>query len=360
MVRATAGKGANGIAAFDRSKTQIKGKPSGGNGGGGGSIIFRLDPSKNSLHHVPKRIFAENGQPGGKANMEGASGADFVLGLPPGTVVRELLEDEEKLQTANARLRYRMSLVDPIDGGNALRHLENRIHQTEFEMSAEVPERIVCVGGRGGKGNLSFGKNNHECEKGHPGQARIFELDLNTIADFGLVGLPNAGKSSFLSAVSNAHPKIAPYPFTTLNPYVGTIQFPDYSSITVADIPGLIEGAHRNIGLGHKFLKHVVKSRALAYVVDFSRPDPYEDYEVVARELDLYKPGLSRRCRLIIANKIDLLEDPKHVIESVKERLDESIEIIPISAKMGIGIKDVTTYMKSIIDSTITTTTLKN
>lgn len=195
-----------------------------------------------------------------------------------------------------------------------------------------------------------MGQNNHEHEKGGLGEERLFALDLKTIADVGLVGLPNAGKSSFLASVSNAHPKIAPYPFTTLNPYVGTIQYPDSSSITVADIPGLIRGAHMNIGLGHQFLKHVVKSRVLAFVIDFSRPDPMEDYGTLCHELNMFKAGLADRCRLIIANKIDLLAEKDSVIESVQTQLPPTIQIAPVSARLRLGITEATHELKQIIE----------
>jgi GTP-binding protein len=288
--------------------------------------------------------------------MVGAKGEDLILDLPPGTSVREVLPDQEeadRLNRFNSRLGTRIRKVDPIDGPAAAHHLKSQILQTCFDLDKpSEPPRIVCNGGRGGKGNISVGRNNHECERGSPGEERVFELDLKTLADIGLVGLPNAGKSSFLAAVSNAHPKIAPYPFTTLNPYVGTIQYQDdYSSITVADIPGLIEGAHRNIGLGHQFLKHVVKSRALAFVVDFSRPDPLTDFNVLCHELEKFKTGLALRCRLVIANKIDVLGDrTEAVVEEVRRALPEYIRVIPISAMHRIGIAEATRAMKRIVN----------
>lgn len=239
------------------------------------------------------------------------------------------------------------------------KHIQNGLIQTAFELdNVDAPPRTVCRGGRGGRGNISLGRNNSESEPGQPGEQRVFELDLKTMADIGLVGLPNAGKSSFLSAISNAHPKIAAYPFTTLNPYIGTIQYADNdedmtlpTSITVADIPGLIEGAHRNIGLGHKFLKHVVKSRALAFVMDFSRPDPLADFNVLTRELDMYKHGLASRCRLIIANKADLLGDEGMalMVNRVQHELPEGIQVVPISAMLRSGITKATSIMRQIV-----------
>lgn len=351
VVKVTAGKGGSGCAAFDRSKVKAKGRPAGGNGGPGGDVIFRVDRTKNSLQHVEKHIKAMHGQPGGKGNMVGAKGEDALIDLPPGTVVRELIADEGEVDRLNSRIRQRIRQVDPIDGGNTVGHLEEQIRRAAFEFSDQPGEapRTVCAGGKGGRGNISMGQSNRTCERGAPGEHRVFVLDLNTIADIGLVGLPNAGKSSFLAAVSNAHPKIAPYPFTTLNPYVGTIQYGDHSSITVADIPGLIEGAHRNIGLGHKFLKHVVKSRALAFVLDFARPDPAADFRVLCNELDLFEGGLAARCRLIIANKVDLLADPDASLASVRQRLPAAVEVVPISALRHTGIAAATACMKRLV-----------
>lgn len=355
LVRALAGKGGRGCAAFDRSKCKMKGRPAGGNGGDGGDVIFRVDTTKNSLQHVPKVLRAGNGQAGGKGNMVGSKGEDLFLDLPPGTSVKEILQDDDQASRFNSRLNARITKVDPIDGPKATDYLKNQILQTKFDLDyPHEPPRTVCAGGRGGKGNISMGKNNGECESGGTGEERIFELDLKTMADIGLVGLPNAGKSSFLAAVSNAHPKIAPYPFTTLNPYVGTILYPtDYSSITLADIPGLIEGAHRNIGLGHQFLKHVVKSRALAFVMDFSRPDPIADYHILCNELDMYKRGLAKRCRLVVANKVDLLgERTGKVLEYVATMIPSTVRIVPISALQRTGITEATAIMKEIVQST--------
>lgn len=353
LVKVFAGKGGNGCAAFDRTKVNVRGRPSGGNGGHGGDIIFCLDPTKNSLQHVQKTLRAANGQSGGKGNMVGARGEDLILGLPPGTIVKEVLdrEAEDDRAQVNRRIHSEIRSIDPIDGPNRINFVKEQICEESFEFGPKLLEsRTVARGGRGGRGNISMGRNNHDCERGFPGEAKIFELDLNTIADIGLVGLPNAGKSSFLAAVSNAHPKIAPYPFTTINPYVGTIQYADYTSITVADIPGLIEGASRNIGLGHKFLKHVVKARALAFVIDFSRPDPLQDFRVLCRELDLYREGLSDRCRLVIANKIDLLVDVERTMELMRRALsDRGIQVLPISARHYVGITETTDYLKRLV-----------
>ncbi len=357
VVKVFGGKGGNGCTSFDRSNNKIKGRPSGGSGGDGGDVIFRVDPSKNSLQHITKTIRAGNGESGGKDNMQGSKGFDNIVELPPGTSVRQVLQSEEAKATGRLNARYtdRLARLDPIDGGNSEMYIQERLCKTNFDFDdPSSPPVTVCRGGKGGRGNVALGKNNGERENGQVGDERVFELDLTTMADIGLVGLPNAGKSSFLSAVSNAHPKIAPYPFTTLNPYIGTIQYSDDiddNGITVADIPGLIEGAHMNIGLGHQFLKHVVKSRALAFVVDFSRTDPFADYSVLCNELERYKSGLSQRCRLVIANKIDLLDSDNlgRVLVAMKERLPEQVKILPVSAKHKQNITVVTEYMRSIV-----------
>lgn len=366
VIRVRAGKGGNGCGAFDKSNNKTKGRPSGGSGGDGGDVVFHVDPSKNSLQHLQRSIRGGNGESGGQGNMIGARGEDAVVMLPPGTSVREIFPEEDgqkRIESHNSRLHRRMHQVDPIDGPNAIKHMQSALIQTAFDLDTpEAPPRVVCRGGRGGRGNISLGRSNGESESGQPGEQKVFELDLKTMADIGLVGLPNAGKSSFLAAVSNAHPKIAPYPFTTLNPYIGTILYPEardgqetLHSITVADIPGLIEGAHQNIGLGHKFLKHVVKSRALAFVMDFSRPDPLADFQVLAHELNMYKPGLAARCRLVIANKADLLGEAgmEEVVGRVREGLPEGVQVAPISAMLRTGITEATSTMRQIVSENI-------
>jgi len=317
------GRGGNGASAFERSSMNPRGKPSGGNGGRGGSVLFYPNPFKTTLEHLPKILKAASGDKGQKNMMFGANGADLSIGVPLGTLLRDVTET---------------------DGENKL----DRWREINFD-SVDMEPITICKGGRGGKGNYAVGKNNQEYEIGLSGERRTIEVDLKTLADVGLVGLPNAGKSSFLSAVSNAHPKIAPYPFTTLNPFVGTVHFTDLSYFTIADIPGLIEGAHRNIGLGHHFLKHVVKSKILAFVIDFARPEPWMDYNVLVSELNSYKKGLAWKCRLVIANKADLVKDIEKVVGEFHAKISSNVTVLPVSSKNKSGLSEATHFIKALI-----------
>lgn len=217
------------------------------------------------------------------------------------------------------------------------------------ECNEESKRILVSRGGKGGRGNRSLRTNNHDHEKGDEGEEIQIELDMNTIADIGLVGQPNAGKSSFLACVSRSSPKIAAYPFTTLSPNLGTIDLNNGNSISIADIPGLIEGAHQNVGLGHEFLKHVKKSRHLILIIDLSASDPTFDARSVLRELELYQKGLSKKIILIIANKIDKLTDSIGMIEKLEAGFPE-INILPLSAKYGKGLNNIMTFITSFIN----------
>jgi GTP-binding protein len=205
-------------------------------------------------------------------------------------------------------------------------------------------EFVVAKGGRGGKGNPRFATSANrvpmECENGVPGEELRIVLELKTIADVGLVGFPNAGKSTLLGAISDAHPKVAPYPFTTLHPVVGVVKLDDYKRLTVADIPGLIDGAHEDIGLGHSFLRHIERTKLLVYVLDMAGTDgrtPWDDFHALEKELELYMKGLSSRNRMIVANKIDVPESEEN-LELLKSDIDPNIPIISISAKDEVNI----------------------
>jgi GTP-binding protein len=310
------GRGGNGSGSFARTKQCPRGVPDGGNGGKGGDVYFVLLDSAQDLGHLKQKYRAEDGGCGGASGKYGARGLDIHVPLPLGTVIE---------------------MVSP-----------NRTSRAQFgEISPEGSSCILASrGGLGGRGNRSLGTNNHVFETGKPGDSYQFNLSLNTIADFGLIGMPNAGKSSFLALVSAAKPKIAPYPFTTLNANVG-ILLSDYTlesdtKIKIADIPGLIEGAHRNVGLGHGFLQHVMKSQSLVLVVDLSGEEPVRDAETVVGELGLYRAELTKRIRLIIANKTDRLTE-----KAVKTRLlalslaFPQLEIVPLSARDGSGLEGV-------------------
>lgn len=375
-VRVRGGAGGDGVPAFARSARNPKGRPCGGNGGHGGSVLLMVDTSLDSLNHLSSQVQAERGHPGGSNMRHGANGADLILRLPLGCEVYEIIAEKEGEDEGQSTITMDgvkeeemeedvpdstdfILLADhdsEIERSPLLSHRMEK-HEIGTHPSEELPKLIlekassppvlVAQGGRGGRGNYAYGQNNHECERGQPGGERLLEINLKTMADVGLVGLPNAGKSSLLAAITRAHPRIASYPFTTLNPYVGIIDYGDGSRrLTVADIPGLIDGAHANRGLGHQFLKHIEKARLLALVIDYAQVKPWEDIRVLLRELDLYQQGLSTRVRLIIANKADLLT-PHELTERIRGTQDSTLlpgdsVILPVSAKYGLAVTKVT------------------
>ncbi|MHC4376542.1 MAG: GTPase ObgE [Planctomycetota bacterium] len=276
---AIAGKGGDGLVSFRREKYVPRGGPDGGDGGHGGSVILRADPSLNSLVAVGRapKYAAQNGTPGGPRNRTGATGEDEVVLVPVGTQVL----DAER--------------------GHLLK-----------DLAEAGQELVVAEGGRGGKGNTSFAtavvQAPRKATSGKPGERRKVRLELKLFAELGLVGLPNAGKSTFLSAVSRATPKIADYPFTTLDPQVGIASVGDYDTLVVADLPGLIEGAADGQGLGHRFLRHVERCRVLAHLVDVSQVEVDEavaNYETIERELQAYSQELFERPRIVVASKVE-------------------------------------------------------
>ncbi|PVV01913.1 hypothetical protein BB560_003650 [Smittium megazygosporum] len=240
----------------------------------------------------------------------------------------------------------------PEDYVDYLHHLKYQ-EAIEYDFSTNGEKVLICSSGIGGKGNPYFGsaanKYPYIALNGLPGQTRVLELELKTIADVGLVGMPNAGKSTFITSVSNAHPRIAPYPFTTLNPYIGTVEFDRAQKMTIADIPGIIKGAHLNKGLGHSFLKHIERSKILAYVIDLSKENPWEDLRDLKSELELYKTGLTNRPSVVIANKADLHETARPNYE--KWISNTNIPIIPVSAKEAKNVKKVIAMLKKLVDS---------
>ncbi|MBO5722546.1 MAG: Obg family GTPase CgtA, partial [Lentisphaeria bacterium] len=284
----------------------------GGNGGNGGSVVLKADVNEQSLIDLSynRHYDAANGPNGKGKNMYGKNADNVVVKVPVGTVVSDAETGEflGDLDTAGMEL-------------------------------------VVAAGGKGGKGNAAFATSGNRApriaEEGTEGEEKLLLLELKTIADAGLVGYPNAGKSTLLRALSAAKPKVAPYPFTTLHPMVGVVEYEDFSRLTVADIPGLIDGAHRNVGLGHHFLRHIERTHLLIYVLDMAGIDgrtPWEDFRHLQNELELYMKGLSKRPALIAANKMDLPESAENLALLQDELAAEPIEIIPISAdKCDIG-----------------------
>lgn len=309
-IQARAGDGGNGCVSFRREKFIPKGGPDGGDGGRGGDVVLVGSKDINNLIALKYKpiLRAQRGSHGMGRNMTGAHGADCTVPVPLGTLVRRDSRDGELIA----------------------------------DITEENQRFILCQGGKGGRGNQHFAKPWHqaprECKPGTPGKEGVFYLELKLMADAALVGYPNAGKSTILSRISKAHPKIAPYPFTTLTPNVGTIEFDDYSRSLIADVPGLIEGAHAGRGLGIRFLRHIERCRVLMIVLDMGGEDgrdPLVDFKKVTKELNLYDPALGKRSRFVIANKMDL-PAAKGNLTRLKRAFRG--KIVPISATQSEGL----------------------
>ncbi|MHB0976535.1 MAG: GTPase ObgE [Candidatus Aquicultorales bacterium] len=307
-----AGAGGNGCVSFHREIYKPKGGPDGGDGGRGGSIIFEVDQGLRTLmdFRYQKHFRAKRGEHGSGDNRHGRGGDDLILKVPPGTTVKT-------------------------DNGGIL-----------FDLVRPGQRAIIAKGGRGGRGNARFLTNQRRApsfaEKGEPGDERWVMLELKLLADVGIIGLPSAGKSTLISRISAARPKIAPYPFTTITPNLGVVKLPDGRSFAAADIPGLIEGAHAGKGLGHAFLKHVERTAVLIHVLDLAATvegrDPVEDMDTVNRELEKYGRGLEKRPQLVAPNKIDLPEAEANFQKVEAELVRRGLEVFPISAVTGEGV----------------------
>jgi len=315
------GRGGRGSASLKRAKNMPKGGPDGGDGGKGGDVIFRASPRLLTLYDFrAQRLFeAENGVNGSGQDKYGRNGEDLYIDVPVGTQV--FLENEDG------------------DGYTLLADLQ-RIGQ----------EFTVCPGGEGGRGNLHFKSSVNRAPKraepGLPGQEKRLRLELKVIADAGLLGLPNAGKSTFLSAVSAARPKIASYPFTTLTPNLGVVDGPDGRRLIIADIPGLIEGASEGLGLGHKFLKHVERTRFLVHILsgeDADPENPAEGYAMLSEELRAFDPELAEKPQIRVINKIDIL--PEERLAALRANAPK--DVIFVSALTGAGLPDLLAEMWS-------------
>lgn len=318
-----AGDGGNGCCSFRREKFVPNGGPDGGDGGAGGNVILRAVTNRQSLVDMvyQSRYAAQNGPNGKSKDMHGRKGDDIIVELPVGTIV---VNDET---------------------GEFMTDLDRA--------GAEV---IIAKGGVGGRGNARFATSTNRAprqkEEGTPGEEFRLRLELKTIADAGLVGFPNAGKSTLLRAISAARPKVAPYPFTTLHPNVGIVDRGDYRRYSVADIPGLVEGAHKNVGLGHSFLRHIERTLVLVYVLDTAGVDgrdPVSDFRSLQNELELYMKGLSKRPFIIVANKMDLPGAEENFQLLQEELASEPAALIPISADAG-DLKDLVEQLGEAID----------
>ena len=314
------GDGGDGIVAFRREKYVPRGGPAGGHGGKGGNVIFEVDPQLNTLIHFKKRSHfrADRGIRGGGKSMTGAEGENMIVPVPPGTIVRDA-------ETGNL-------LADLVEPGQ---------------------QAVVAHGGRGGRGNIAFKSANNQApkmaERGLPGEERWITLELKLIADAGLVGMPNAGKSTFISVVSAARPKIADYPFTTLQPNLGVVVM-EHRDMVLADIPGLIEGAAEGAGLGHQFLRHIERSRLLIHLLNGASPDPLAEFEQINKELVQFSDRLAQKPQIVVLNKIDLPEAQAHW-PAVQARAKElELPVYQISAVTQQGIKELIGRVFSYLD----------
>ncbi len=343
-VFAQAGSGGRGCVSFRREKFVPKGGPDGGDGGRGGDIILKADSqvdNLSSLFYEPI-IKAKSGVHGQGKKMHGRAGVNKVVRVPVGTVVYVAPTPVRKLEDWEKDERAEQAEEMPAPEENETSPL---LKEPVVDLAHDGEEFVLARGGKGGKGNVHFKSSRNRAPtqytEGEEGEQGYFLFELRTIADAGLVGYPNAGKSTLLTKISAAQTKIAPYPFTTLHPIVGVVEFPDYERATVADIPGLIEGAHRNVGLGHDFLRHITRCRILLFVLDVAGSEarnPVEDLQNLRREVDLYDKRLSERPWFIVANKMDLPEAEEN-LAGLKQRFP-NVEVVAISAAQGEGIDE--------------------
>jgi GTP-binding protein len=316
-IHVKAGHGGRGALSFRREKFVPKGGPDGGNGGKGGSVYLVADPHRNTLVHFKftPEFEAQRGGDGQGSNKSGRDGADLEIPVPPGTLI---------------------FVGDP----------ENPAEFEEFADLTVVGDRVLIArGGRGGLGNAHFATSTNQAPRktqpGEPGEEKPLRLQLKLLADVGLVGYPNAGKSTLISRISAAKPKIADYPFTTLTPHLGVVSLSDNRSFVVADVPGLIEGAHEGHGLGHQFLRHIERTKVLIHLVDVSSlsgRDPVDDFDTIRQELALYNPALLEKPEIVVANKIDALDDPERVSALQARARELDLPFHQISAVTGAGV----------------------
>lgn len=305
-----AGNGGDGAVTFRREKYVPKGGPSGGNGGNGGSVIIEAHHNLATLldFRYKKKYKADNGEIGGNSRKDGKNGKDVIIKVPVGTVVKDA------------------------DTGKVL-----------FDLDEDGKRVVAAKGGKGGKGNSNFATPTNQApryaEPGKPGEGKKIILELKLIADIGLVGFPNAGKSTLISSISAARPKIADYPFTTLEPNLGIVQYKDYQSFTVADIPGIIEGAHEGKGLGLKFLRHIERTKVLVFLIDITSDNYKNDYNVLQNELKSYSRKLTHKPKLLVLSKSDLIQESEinKLLKNKMKKMDDKFHII--SAVTGAGIE---------------------
>lgn len=318
------GKGGDGHVSFRREKYVPNGGPDGGDGGNGGSVIFEVDEGLNTLtdfRHI-RKYCAQDGEQGGKRNCRGKKGADIIVKVPEGTVIRELESGK---------------IIADMSGGNR--------------------RQTIISGGKGGNGNQHYATSTMQAPKyaqpGQPAKELNLFLELKVIADVGLVGFPNVGKSTLLSRVTNARPKIANYHFTTLNPNLGVVDLDGSNGFVIADIPGLIEGASEGVGLGHEFLRHIERTKVLIHLVDAASiegRDPIADIYAINKELEAYNADIAHRPQVIAANKIDAIYGEENPIQKIRDEFEpKGIKVFPISAVSGQGLKELLYYVNDLL-----------
>ncbi|MGC9940541.1 MAG: GTPase Obg [Verrucomicrobiota bacterium] len=385
-IYARAGHGGKGCVAFHREAYITKGGPSGGNGGRGGSVILKADHDLNNLiqqYYVP-RLIAKEGEAGMGKGMDGHAGGDLIVKVPCGTLIwrlpspkpiatQEPEDEDDELEDEGDKER---PVFKTSTGKRPVIRSASGVFAQEIDLSKEEDvsesvaadmgkgelvadltengqEFVLCKGGRGGLGNRNFATAARQtprfAQPGEPGDEGDFLFELRIMAEVGLVGYPNAGKSTLLAAISRARPKIAPYPFTTLHPQIGIVEYADWKRLTVCDVPGLIEGAHNNVGLGHEFLRHIQRCKVLVLLLDMAGTDnrkPWDDYKQLLRELELYDPALIEKPRIVVANKMD----ESIAEENLKQfkRKIKKIPTLPISAAFDQGLEK---FKKSIRDA---------
>lgn len=378
QVFAQAGHGGKGCVAFHREAFITKGGPSGGNGGRGGDVILQADHDLNNLiaQFYNPRLLAEDGKSGLGKGMDGRAGKDLIVRVPCGTLVWRLSPGRTETGSSEPPPPARASSSLPLSTGQrpvlrtagTARAMEVTLEEEpagkppplreQGELIADLTvhgqQWVLCKGGRGGLGNRNFATARRQtprfAQPGEAGDSGQFRLELRLIADVGLVGYPNAGKSTLLAAISKARPKIAPYPFTTLHPQIGIVEYTDHARIVVCDVPGLIEGAHQNVGLGHAFLRHIERCRVLVLLLDMAGTDarqPWDDYRQLLRELELYDPALLQRPRLVVANKMD---EPAAVanLKKFKTRI-RKVPVLSMAAGFGEGVEEFKELMRTAV-----------
>jgi GTP-binding protein len=369
-IYARAGHGGKGCIAFHREAYVAKGGPSGGNGGRGGSVILQADHDLNNLiaqYYVP-RLIAKEGEAGMGKGMDGHAGKDLIIKVPCGTLVWRSaqqpppeveVEDEEAeergkpmfktstskrpvIRTAGGQIAQEIDLSKEDVEGSSVN--DSGKGELVADLTQHGQEFVLCKGGRGGLGNRNFATAARQtprfAQPGEPGDEGEFLFELRIMAEVGLVGYPNAGKSTLLTAISKARPKIAPYPFTTLHPQIGILEYEDWKRLTVCDVPGLIEGAHMNVGLGHEFLRHIQRCKILVILLDMAGTDarkPWDDYKNLLKELELYDPSMLDKPRLVVANKMDEAVAEKY-LKDFKKKIKKTT-VLPISAAFDEGVE---------------------